>query len=44
LNSLIGGDKERQLKHLWETRIGDILPRLRAQDSYHWSVDKNPEI
>ena len=30
---LIGGDKDRQLKHLWEeTRIGDILPWDEIED------------
>ena len=29
----IGGDKDRQLKHLWEgTRIGDILPWDEIED------------
>jgi hypothetical protein len=29
----IGGDKDRQLKHLWEgTRIGDILPWNEIED------------
>jgi len=28
----IGGDKDRQLKHLWEeTRIGDILPWMKSR-------------
>jgi hypothetical protein len=29
----MGGDKDRQLKHLWEgTRIGDILPWDEIED------------
>ena len=36
----IGGDKDRQLKHLWEeTRIGDILPWDEIEDEAEWLLE-----